>query len=124
MVFRQEMNADKEDRTTTSPCATQDRYPLPKRTVLVEVRRGHPAKAFDAVLVQELHEVIQKAKRMADEIQKASDLWDLGTSSDQRRKEIDRKYDSRDSRVTDVLRRLLYEIYSVRKICAECGKRR
>ena len=77
MVFRQEMNADKEDRTTTSPCATQDRYPLPKRTVLVEVRRGHPAKAFDAVLVQELHEVIQKAKRMADEIQKASDLWDL-----------------------------------------------
>jgi hypothetical protein len=58
---------------------------------------------------QELHEVIQEAKRMANEIQKSSDLWDLEHHLTQRRKEIDRKYDFRGSRLTDVLGRLLYE---------------
>jgi Photoprotection regulator fluorescence recovery protein len=65
--------------------------------------------AFDAALRQELHEVIQEAKRMANEIQKSSDLWDLEHHLTQRRKEIDRKYDFRGSRLTDVLGRLLYE---------------
>jgi hypothetical protein len=46
---------------------------------------------------------------MANEIQKSSDLWDLEHYLTQRRKEIDRKYDSRGSRLTDVLGRLLYE---------------
>jgi len=65
--------------------------------------------AFDAALRQELHEVIQEAKRMANEIQQSSDLWDLEHYLTQRRKEIDRKYDFRGSRLTDVLGRLLYE---------------
>ena len=65
--------------------------------------------AFDAALGRELHEVIQEAKRMANEIQKSSDLWDLEHHLTQRRKEIDRKYDFRGSRLTDVLGRLLYE---------------
>ena len=65
--------------------------------------------AFDAALGRELHEVIQEAKRMANEIQKSSDLWDLEYHLTQRRKEIDRKYDFRSSRLTDVLGRLLYE---------------
>jgi hypothetical protein len=64
--------------------------------------------AFDAALGQELHEVIQEAKRMANEIQKSSDLWDLEHHLTQR-KEIDRKYDFRGSRLTVVLGRLLYE---------------
>jgi hypothetical protein len=46
---------------------------------------------------------------MANEIQKSSDLWDLQHHLTQRRKEIDRKYDFRGSRLTDVLGRLLYE---------------
>jgi hypothetical protein len=37
--------------------------------------------------------VIQEATRMANEIQKSSDLWDLEHYLTQRRKEIDRKYD-------------------------------
>ena len=53
--------------------------------------------------------MIQEAKRMANEIQKPSDLWDLEHHLTQRRKEIDRKYDFRGSRLTDVLGRLLYE---------------
>ena len=66
-------------------------------------------KAFDAALGQELHEVIQEAKRMANEIQKSSDLWDPEHHLTKRRKEIDRKYDFRGSPLTDVLGRLLYE---------------
>jgi hypothetical protein len=46
---------------------------------------------------------------MAHEIQKSSDLWDLERHLTQRRKKIDRKYDFRGSRLTDVLGRLLYE---------------
>ena len=46
---------------------------------------------------------------MANEIQKSSDLWDLERHLTQRCKEIDRKYDFRGSRLTDVLGRLLYE---------------
>ena len=66
-------------------------------------------RAFDAALSQELHEVIQEAKRMANKFQKSSDLWDLEHHLTQRRKEIDRKYDFRGSRLVDVLGRLLYE---------------
>jgi hypothetical protein len=66
-------------------------------------------KAFDAALGQELHQVIQEAKRMAREIKQSSDLWDLELHLTQRRKEIDRKYDFRGSRLTHVLGRLLCE---------------
>lgn len=53
--------------------------------------------------------MIQETKRMASEIRKSSDLWDLEYHLTERRKEIDRKYDFRDSRRIDVLGRLLYE---------------
>jgi hypothetical protein len=66
-------------------------------------------KAFDDALGRELHEVIQEAKKMANQIQQSSDLWDLEHYLTERRKEIDRKYDFRGSRPTDVLGRLLYE---------------
>ncbi len=46
---------------------------------------------------------------MANEIQKSSDLWDLKHHLTQRRKEIDRKYDFRNSRLTQLFRRLLHE---------------
>src|SRR5262249_300329 len=65
--------------------------------------------AFDAALSRELHEVIQKAKRMANENQKAEHLWELERFLTRRRKEIDRKYDFRYSELTQVLGRLLQE---------------
>jgi Photoprotection regulator fluorescence recovery protein len=58
---------------------------------------------------RELHEVIQQTQRMASQIQRSSDLWDLEHYLTQRRKEIDRKYEYHYSRLTDVLGRLLYE---------------
>jgi hypothetical protein len=65
--------------------------------------------AFDAALGRELHEVIQQAERMANQIQHSSDLWDLERYLTERRKEIDRKYEYHYSRLTDVLGRLLHE---------------
>jgi hypothetical protein len=65
--------------------------------------------AFDAALGRELHEVIQEVKRIANEIQESSDLWDLEHYLTERRKQIDRKYDYRYSQLTLVLGRLLYE---------------
>ena len=91
----------------TNPSATQDSYPYQNEPIWSRSEKAIARKAFDAALGQELHEVIQEAKRMANEIQKSSDLWDL--EHHLTRKEIDRKYDFRGSRLTDVLGRLLYE---------------
>src|SRR6202040_2862083 len=93
----------------TSPSAIQDSYPYQNEPIWSRSEKAIARKAFDAALGQELHEVIQEAKRMANKIQKASELWDLEHYLTQRRKEIDRKYDFRGSRLTDVLGRLLYE---------------
>ncbi len=93
----------------TSPSATHEHYPYQNEPIWTGSEKAIARKAFDAALGQELHEVIQEAKGMANEIQKSSDLWDLEHHLTQRRKEIDRKYDFRGSRLTDVLGRLLYE---------------
>jgi hypothetical protein len=72
-------------------------------------------KAFDAALKRELHEVMQETKQMASQIKEPLDLWDLERYLTERRKEIDRKYDTRGSRLKDVLGRLLYE----NRLCEE-----
>jgi hypothetical protein len=93
----------------TSPSATQHTYPYQNEPIWSRSEKAIARKAFDVALGQELHEVIQEAKKMASRIQQPSDLWDLEYYLTQRRKEIDRKYDFRGSRLTDVLGRLLYE---------------
>jgi hypothetical protein len=82
---------------------------LPNEPIWSRSEKAIARKAFDAALGQELHEVIREAKKMASQIQKSSDQWDLEHHLTQCRKEIDRKYDFRGSRLTDVLGRLLYE---------------
>jgi len=93
----------------TSPSAIQNSYPYRNEPIWSRSEKAIARKAFDAALGQELHQVIQEAKRMANEIKQSSELWDLELRLTQRRKEIDRKYDFRGSRLTDVLGRLLYE---------------
>jgi len=93
----------------TSPSTIQDSYPYQNKPNWSKSEKAIARKVFDAALGQELHEVILEAKRMVNAIQKSSDLWDLEHYLTERRKEIDRKYDFRDSRRTDVLGRLLYE---------------
>jgi Photoprotection regulator fluorescence recovery protein len=84
-------------------------YPYPNQPTRSRSEKAIARTAFDAALGRELHEVIQEAKKMASQIQQSSDLWDLEHYLTQRRKEIDRKYDYRYSRLTQVFGRLLYE---------------
>jgi hypothetical protein len=93
----------------TSQSANQDSYPYQNEPTWSRLEKTVARAAFDAALGRELHEVIQKAKQMANEIQQPSDLWDLEHYLNERRKEIDRKYDYRYSRLTQVFGRLLYE---------------
>ena len=84
-------------------------YPYQNEPTWSKSEKGIARRAFDAALGRELHEIIQRAKQMANGIQQSSDLWDLEHYLTQRRKEIDRKYDYRYSQLTHVLGRLLYE---------------
>ena len=93
----------------TSSSATQERYPYQNEPTWSKPEKAVARAAFDAALGRELHEVIQKAKQMANEIQQSSDLWDLEHYLTERRKEIDCKYDYRYSQLTYVFGRLLYE---------------
>ena len=93
----------------TIPSATQHTYPYQNELIWSKSEKLIARTAFDAALGRELHEVIQEAKKMASQIQQSSDLWDLEHYLTQRRKEIDRKYDYRYSRLTQVFGRLLYE---------------
>ncbi len=93
----------------TNPSATQDRYPYQNEPIWSRSEKIIARKAFDAALGRELHEVIQETQKMAKQIQQSSGLWDLEHYLTQRRKEIDRKYDYRYSRLTQVFGRLLCE---------------
>jgi hypothetical protein len=93
----------------TSSSAMPERYPYQNEPIWSKSEKTIARTAFDAALGRELHEVIQIAKQMANEIQQSSDLWDLEHYLTERRKEIDRKYDYRYSRLTQVFGRLLHE---------------
>src|SRR5271154_1343131 len=93
----------------SSPSATQNTYPNQNEPTWSKSEKAIARAAFDAALGRELHEVIQEAKKMASQIQQSSDLWDLEHDLTERRKEIDRKYDYRSSRLTPVLGTLLRE---------------
>ena len=93
----------------SSPSATPNSYPYQNEPTWSKSEKAIARTAFDAALKRELHEVMEEAKQMANQIKEPSDLWDLEHYLTQRRKEIDRKYDFRGSRLTDVLGRLLYE---------------
>ena len=93
----------------TSPSATPERYPYQNEPMWSTSEKAIARRAFDAALKRELHEVMQEAKKMASQINEPDDLWDLEQYLTERRKDINRKYDPRGSRLKDVLGRLLYE---------------
>jgi hypothetical protein len=93
----------------TSPSATPNSYAYQNEPIWSRSEKTVARKAFDAALTRELHDVIQKAKQMANQINEPADLWDLEHYLTQRRREIDRKYDYRYSQLTLVFGRLLYE---------------
>lgn len=81
----------------------------PSELVWTRSEKKIARKAFDAALKRELEGVVEEAKQMAARIEQPSELWDLENYLTRRRKEINTKYDSRGSRLTHVLGRLLYE---------------
>jgi hypothetical protein len=99
----------------SNPSAIQDSYPHENEPTWSRSEKIVARKAFDAALKRELHEVMQETKQMASQIKEPSDLWDLERYLTERRKDIDRKYDTRGSRLKDVLGRLLYE----NRLCEE-----
>jgi hypothetical protein len=93
----------------SSPSATQNTYPYQNEPTWSKSEKAIARTAFDAALKRELQDVMRKTKQMANQIKEPADVWELEHHLTQRRKEIDRKYDFRGSRLTDVLGRLLYE---------------
>ncbi len=93
----------------TSPAATPDSYPCQNGPIWSRSEKAVARTAFDAALKRELQEVIQETKQMANKIHEPADLRDLEHYLTQRRKEIDRKHECRDSRFTQVFGRLLHE---------------
>ena len=93
----------------SSPSISQETYPWQNQPTWSKSEKVIARKAFDAALGRELLEVIREAKRMANQIQHSSELWDLEHYLTERRKQIDRKYDYRYSQLTDVFGRLLHE---------------
>ena len=93
----------------TSPSAVQASYPYQNEPNWSRSEKALARKAFDAALSRKLHEVIREAKRMASQIKQSSDVWDLEHYLTERRKEINRKYEFRSSRLKQVLGALLRE---------------
>src|SRR3954462_11480817 len=93
----------------TRPAATPNHYPFQNEPIWSRSEKAIARKAFDAALKRELHEVMQETKQMASQINEPDDLWHLEQYLTDLRKDINRKYDTRGSRLKDVLGRLLYE---------------
>lgn len=93
----------------SSPSVNQNTYPWQNEPTWSKSEKAIARTAFDAALKRELHEVMQETKKMASQIHEPDDLWELERYLTERRKDINHKYDSRGSRLKDVLGRLLYE---------------
>ena len=86
-----------------------DTYTDIRRMKWSDTEKAIARRAFDHALQQELHEVVQKAQRMAATIEQPSDLWELESFLTKRRNEIDRKYDYRYSVLPQVFVNLVRE---------------
>ena len=91
------------------PSATPSTYPYQNEPKWSNSEKVIARKVFDAALKRELQEVIREAKQMANRIKGPADVWDLERYLTQRRKDIDRRYEFRLSRLTQVFGMLLSE---------------
>jgi hypothetical protein len=92
-----------------NPSATPNTFPYQNEPKWSKSEKAIARTAFDAALKREFQEVMQKAKQMANQIREPADLWGLERYLTQRRKDIDRRYDFRSSRLTRVFGTLLCE---------------
>ena len=87
--------------------ATQNTYPYQNEPRWSRSEKALARKVFDAALKRELQQVIREAKQMANQITEPANLWELERYLSERRKDIDRRYDFRSSRLTRVFGTLL-----------------
>jgi len=92
-----------------NPSATPGTYPYPNTLSWSRSEKTIARKVFDAALKRELQTVMQEARQKANQIKEPADVWELERYLTQRRKNIDRKYEFRSSRLTQVFGRFLSE---------------
>jgi hypothetical protein len=93
----------------SSASATPNTYPYQNEPIWSRSEKAIARRVFDAALKREFQDVMQEAKRMANQIKEPDDMWELERHLTERRKDIDHRYDFRSSRLTRVLGMLLYE---------------
>ena len=91
------------------PIPLQAAVPYQSGPSWTKSERKNARKGFDQALLNELQEIMDKTKELANGIQQPFELWDLEAYLTERRKEIDRKYDFRESMRSLACGRLLYE---------------
>jgi Photoprotection regulator fluorescence recovery protein len=93
----------------SSRSVTRNRFPYPNEAIWSKPERAIARKAFDAALNREVQDVMREAKQMANKIKEPADVWALERYLTQRRRDIDRKYEFRSSRLTQILGMFLSE---------------
>ena len=91
------------------PTTIQNVYPYQIESSWSRSEKAIARRVFDAALKRELQEVMREAKQMAGRIKEPADLWKLEQYLTRRRRDIDRKYEFRLSRLTRVFGTLFYE---------------
>ena len=92
-----------------NPSATAGTYPYPNDLPWSRSEQIIARTVLDASLKRELRAVVKEAKLKANQIKEPADVWELERYLTQRRKDIDRKYEFRSSRLTQVFGTLLFE---------------
>ena len=92
-----------------NPPATPGTYPYPNEPAWSSSEKAIARTVFDGALMRELQEVMQEAKQKANQIEDPAHVWELERYLTQRRKDIDRRYEFRSSRLTQVFGQPLWE---------------
>ena len=93
----------------SGPSATPNTYPYQNEPIWSRSERAIARTVFDAALNRELQQLMQETRQKANQIKEPANVWELERYLTQRRRDIDRKYDFRSSRLTQVLGALLSE---------------
>jgi hypothetical protein len=92
-----------------SPPSGQDSYSKLRQLKWSSTERAIARRCFERALRQELDAAIQSTKEMAAKIRQPSELWELEHHLTQLRKDIDRKYEYKYSKLLFVFADLVRE---------------
>ncbi len=92
-----------------SPPSGKDFYATMRELKWSSTEKAIARRCFDRALQRDLNEAIQSTKEMVAKIRHASELWELEHHLMQLRKEIDRKYEYKYSKLVFVFADLVRE---------------